>query len=155
MKRSASHPLVHQSAVISIRLDVNQWCIEYPMLISDSRLVEVGVRLFDIMKLPLLQCSCQGIRHPRPPAAVLYIALADLILKIESQHDTDSNQETFLGCKFSLLKRSSLFCIAYGSLIFGFDVQRVAIACLNRNCSQHRSSLMNLLPPVPASLWQL
>ncbi|THU45632.1 hypothetical protein C4D60_Mb02t20020 [Musa balbisiana] len=44
MMRSASHPLVHQRAVISIRLDVNQWCVDYPMLISDSRLVEVGVR---------------------------------------------------------------------------------------------------------------
>ncbi|CAL9067375.1 unnamed protein product [Musa banksii] len=143
MLRSASHPLVHQRAVISIRLDVDQWCIEYPMLISDGRLVEVGVRgeevglmrpleklipdaisdqakglviltavnlgpvermvpgfhhlpslfiwfwmgdpgqfisfpmcicgLFNITKLLLLQCSCQGIRHPRPPAAVLYI----------------------------------------------------------------------------------
>lgn len=35
--------------------------------------------LFNITKHPLLQCSCQGIRHPRPPAAVLYIALADLV----------------------------------------------------------------------------
>ncbi|CAL9138574.1 unnamed protein product [Musa acuminata var. zebrina] len=50
MMRSASHPLVHQRAVISIRreLNVDQWCIEYPMLISDKLLEVLDSRISDV-----------------------------------------------------------------------------------------------------------